>query len=272
MWPSNVTSSALTSALSTAEWRAPISLKAPSASSRKPGSSSTSSIRNLALSATAPSRSDSAYALRCSATACSLLATARSLRRSRNQTAITARLRSVTAAANSLHAASRSCRSRSCRAVASVRCDTVCWNRNVLNEPSRVPATAIRLATTVLIRKIEHNQTARSICALPSPSPSLDKPLLEPRLSSPLSRSGTFRAHHTANCPEPTRTAEISAAGQATCRVHLRWSRRPTQDPAYRPPSPRDAPLTCVAWPRLRLPGHLLQSIRAGVVCTKPHG
>lgn len=33
-----------------------------------------------------------------------------------------------------------------------------------------------------------------------------------------------------------------------------------------------DALLTGVAWPRLRLPGHLLQSIRVGVVCTKPHG
>jgi hypothetical protein len=33
-----------------------------------------------------------------------------------------------------------------------------------------------------------------------------------------------------------------------------------------------DAPPTGVAWPRLRLPGHLLQSIRVGVVCMKPHG
>lgn len=40
-------------------------------------------------------------------------------------------------------------------------------------------------------------------------------------------RQGTFRAHHTAICPEPTRTAEISAAGQATCQAHLRWSKQP---------------------------------------------
>ena len=38
---------------------------------------------------------------------------------------------------------------------------------------------------------------------------------------------GTFWAHHTAICPEPTRTAEISTAGQATCQAHLRWSKRP---------------------------------------------
>jgi hypothetical protein len=39
-------------------------------------------------------------------------------------------------------------RSRSCRVVASVRCATLCWNQNVLDEPRRAPATAIRLATS----------------------------------------------------------------------------------------------------------------------------
>jgi hypothetical protein len=37
---------------------------------------------------------------------------------------------------------------------------------------------------------------------------------------------GTFGAHHAAICPEPTRTAEISAAGQTTFQAHRRWPRR----------------------------------------------
>ena len=52
----------------------------------------------------------------------------------------------------------------------------------------------------------------------------------------------TSGAYHLAICPEPMRTAEISAAGQATCQVDLCWSSRlPARDPAYRPTHP-------VAW------------------------
>jgi hypothetical protein len=39
-------------------------------------------------------------------------------------------------------------------------------------------------------------------------------------------RSGTFRAHHVAICPELMRTAEISAAGQTVCVARSSWSER----------------------------------------------
>ena len=37
---------------------------------------------------------------------------------------------------------------------------------------------------------------------------------------------GTSGAHHPAICPEPTRTAEISAAGQSAYQIHPPWSPR----------------------------------------------
>ena len=42
----------------------------------------------------------------------------------------------------------------------------------------------------------------------------------------PASRSGTFRAHCIAICPELMKTAEISAAGQTACAMRSPWSER----------------------------------------------
>src|SRR6185437_12123432 len=48
---------------------------------------------------------------------------------------------------------------------------------------------------------------------------------IESRCSSPVSESGTFRAHCVAICPEAMRIAEISAAGQT-----LRMTRSPSSE------------------------------------------
>jgi len=62
---------------------------------------------------------------------------------------------------------------------------------------------------------------------------------------------GTFRAHHIAIYPGPMKTAEISAASQATCQKHPPWSKRPAHETGLH----ADSPLTCCAgreWPALR--------------------
>jgi hypothetical protein len=80
---------------------------------------------------------------------------------------------------------------------------------------------------------------------------------------------GTFRAHCIASCPEPLRTAEISAAGQPACTVYFPLvNKTDAQDPAYRPAHPLHAALTCGAIPHGGQAGH----IPGTCACARPKG